>query len=65
LTVSVKVGANGKLLQAWLPGASEAHASEMKNRLAFAFEHTEFAPAQDCQGRPVEGVLTETWVAVE
>lgn len=63
LTVSVQVGANGKLLRAWLPDASEAQASEMRDRLGFAFEFTEFAPAQDCQGRPVEGVLTETWVA--
>ena len=63
LTVSVQVAPNGKLLRAWLPGANDAQASEMKERLAFAFETTEFEPAQDCQGRPVEGVLTETWVA--
>jgi hypothetical protein len=37
----------------------------MKDRLAFAFEQTKFESAQDCQGQPVEGVLTETWAAVE
>src|SRR6188768_4284478 len=49
LTVSVQVGANGRFIRAWLPGANEAQASEMRERLAFAFGATEFAPARDCE----------------
>ena len=65
LTVAVRIGPDGHMLRAWLPNATEAQASEMKERLAFAFEAAEFTAAQDCQGRPVEAVLTETLVAVE
>jgi hypothetical protein len=65
LNVSVQVGADGRLVRAWLPGVTEAQAAEMKERLAFALQYVKFTPAQDCQGEPVEGVLTDTWVAVE
>jgi len=65
LIVSVQVGTDGRLIRAWLPGVSDPQASEMKERLAFAFQYVAFTPAQDCQGRPVEGVLSETWLAVE
>ena len=63
--MSVEVGADGRLKRVWLPDATEAQSSEMRDRLAFAFQDVTFTPAQDCQGRPVEGTFTETWVAVE